>query len=64
MKYNKDNRLKKLGANVKRIRKIKYRSQERFAQALDIDRQQIARVEAGSHEAGVLLFVDIAKNTP
>lgn len=61
MKYAKEKRLRKLGANVKRIRKVEYRSQEMLAEVLDEDRLRIARVESGAHESGVLLFVDIAK---
>lgn len=53
--------LKKLGAQIKKVRKEKGMTQKELAHAMDIDFQHIYRLEKGEHNLHYLTLRTVAK---
>ena len=56
-----DNKLKKLGNNVRKARQPLYRSQEKLAEKLGVNRDRISQIECGRHTPCPFLLREIAK---
>jgi len=56
-----DNKLKKHGNNVRKARQPLYRSQEKLAGKLGVNRERISRLECGRHTPCPFLLLEIAK---
>lgn len=56
-----DNKLKKLGNNVRNARLPLYKSQDKLAKKLGVDRERISRIERGKHKPCVFLLCEIAR---
>ena len=56
-----DNKLKKLGNNVRKARQPLYRSQEKLAEKLGVNRDRISQIECGRHMPCPFLLREIAK---
>ena len=56
-----DNKLKKLGNNVRKARQPLYRSQEKLAEKLGVNRDRNSQIECGRHTPCPFLLREIAK---
>ena len=57
-----DDKLKRLGNNVRNARRPLYRSQEKLAEKLGVNRERISQIECGKHTPCPFLLREIAKD--